>query len=76
MSYVIEWHGISQKFYVQTEPTQTVCLRIVYAELGSECCHQIHLTIASQHVMLINTSYFTQALELSQIIYNFATNRT
>lgn len=32
MSYVIEWHGISQKFYVQTEPTQTVCLRIVYAE--------------------------------------------
>lgn len=33
MSYVIEWHGISQKFYVQTEPTQTVCLRIVYAEL-------------------------------------------
>ncbi|EEX47373.1 hypothetical protein BACFIN_04755 [Bacteroides finegoldii DSM 17565] len=38
MSYVIEWHGISQKFYVQTEPTQTACLRIVYADKEKSTC--------------------------------------
>lgn len=38
MNYVIEWHGISQKFYVQTEPTQAVCLRIVYADKEKSTC--------------------------------------
>ena len=38
MSYVIEWHGISQKFYVQTVPTQTACLRIVYADKEKSTC--------------------------------------